>query len=88
VGPAWDLLGFTVFTEVAVSPDGSHVAVVAMSDDFEENRVDIAVWHLDLDSPGRKTAALRLSYSPGSSRPKSRVGPPKLNRSPFFPLPT
>ncbi len=64
--PIRDFLGVTTYPEVAVSPNGRHIAVVTHSDDFEKNRPNIAIWRFDLDERGRVTGRLRLTSSPGT----------------------
>jgi dipeptidyl aminopeptidase/acylaminoacyl peptidase len=64
--PIRDFLGLTIFTELAVSPDGRHVAFVTLADDFERNHPEMAIWRIDLDSRGRKIDALRLTATPGA----------------------
>lgn len=64
--PIEEFLGVTVFPEVAVSPDGRHIALVTLSDDFESDRPQMAIWRIDLDEGGRVTGHLRLTSRPGA----------------------
>ncbi|MFN2397207.1 MAG: prolyl oligopeptidase family serine peptidase [Gemmatimonadaceae bacterium] len=59
-----DYLGVTVFREVEVAPNGRHVAFIVATDDFAQDREEVAVWRLDLDENGRKTALTRLTWEP------------------------
>ena len=64
--PIEDFLGYTIFNEVEVSPDGRHVALITAADDFAKDRTDVAIWRIDLDEAGRKTGMLRLSRAEGN----------------------
>ena len=58
--PIAEYLEMTYIPEVAVSPDGRHIALVAARDLFDEDRTDTAIWSVDLDANGKKTAIRRL----------------------------
>jgi dipeptidyl aminopeptidase/acylaminoacyl peptidase len=62
-----EFLGAAVFREVAVSPDGRFVALVVAADDFAHDRMDVAVWRVEIGAEGR--AAPPVRWTPPGMEP-------------------
>ena len=61
--PIKDFLSVAAISEVAVSPNGRHVAFSSRRDNLELNKSESTVWRIDLDERGRPTATIRLATS-------------------------
>lgn len=61
-----EFLGYTVFSEVKVSPNGKYIALITLNDDFEKDQTIATIWRIDIDEAGNKKDTVRLTFAEGS----------------------